>query len=68
MIYEKGGQFLERAFVFDVYEGEHIEEGFRSLAYNLSFRSNEGTLTDEDIEPAINDILAALNEMGCKLR
>lgn len=68
VIYEKGGQFLERAFVFDVYEGEHIEEGFRSLAYNLSFRSNEGTLTDEDIEPAINDILAALNEMGCKLR
>ncbi len=68
IIYEKGGQFLERAFVFDVYEGEHIEAGFRSLAYNLSFRSNEGTLTDEDIEPAINDILAALNEIGCKLR
>ena len=68
VIYEKGGQFLERAFVFDVYEGEHIEKGFRSLAYNLSFRSNDGTLTDEDIQPAIDEILATLNEMGCKLR
>ncbi len=56
VIYEKGGQYLERAFVFDVYEGAHIEEGHRSLAYNLSFRSNEGTLTDEDIQPAIDDI------------
>lgn len=68
VIYEKGGQYLERAFVFDVYEGAHIEEGHRSLAYNLSFRSNEGTLTDEDIQPAIEDILAALAELGCKLR
>lgn len=68
VIYEKGGQYLERAFVFDVYEGAHIEEGHRSLAYNLSFRSNEGTLTDEDIQPAIDDILAALPELGCKLR
>ncbi|WP_295268936.1 phenylalanine--tRNA ligase subunit beta [Veillonella sp.] len=68
VIYEKGGQYLERAFVFDVYEGAHIEEGHRSLAYSLSFRSNEGTLTDEDIQPAIDDILAALAELGCKLR
>lgn len=68
VIYAKGGQYLERAFVFDVYEGAHIEEGHRSLAYNLSFRSNEGTLTDEDIQPAIDDILAALAELGCKLR
>ena len=68
VIYEKGGQYLERAFVFDVYEGAHIKEGHRSLAYNLSFRSNEGTLTDEDIQPAIDDILAALAELGCKLR
>lgn len=68
VIYEKGGQYLERTFVFDVYEGAHIEEGHRSLAYNLSFRSNEGTLTDEDIQPAIDDILAALAELGCKLR
>lgn len=68
VIYEKGGQYLERAFVFDVYEGAHIEEGHRSLAYNLSFRSNEGTLTDEDIQPAIDDILATLAELGCKLR
>lgn len=68
VIYEKGGQHLERAFVFDVYEGAHIEAGHRSLAYNLSFRSNEGTLTDEDIQPAIDDILAALSELGCKLR
>lgn len=68
LIYQHGGEHLERAFIFDVYEGEHIEAGHRSLAYNLSFRSNEGTLTDEDIQPNIDEIIEALNEIGCKLR
>ncbi len=65
---EHGGQYLENVILFDVYEGSHIEEGFRSLAYNLSFRSTEGTLTDADIEGNIKEILDVLAEKGCKLR
>lgn len=68
IIHKEGGEYLEEAYVFDVYEGKHIEEGFRSMAYSLSFRSNEGTLTDADIEGNINAIIAALGEKNCKLR
>lgn len=68
IIRREGGSYLEQAYVFDVYEGEHIEAGFRSMAYSLSFRSAEGTLTDEDIETAIQAILTALAEKGCTLR
>ena len=68
VIVEKGGDNLERAFVFDVYEGAHIEEGFRSLAYSLSFRSTEGTLTDTEVDEHIESIVAALKELNCHLR
>lgn len=63
-----GGNYLVRAYVFDVYEGVHIQKGYRSLAYSLEFRSNEGTLTDADIEGNINAIIEALGEKDCKLR
>ena len=39
LIKEHGGEYLESVSIFDVYEGEHIEAGYRSLAYNLQFRS-----------------------------
>ena len=39
IIKKHGGEYLENASIFDVYEGEHIEVGYRSLAYNLQFRS-----------------------------
>ena len=65
---EEGGQYLETVRIFDVYEGEHIQEGYRSLAYTLSFRSHEGTLVDADIEDRIQAILARLADKGCTLR
>lgn len=68
VIKEHGGQYLENAYLFDVYEGIHIAPGYRSLAYSLSFRSSEGTLTDGDIEPNIKAIIDALAEKDCKLR
>ncbi len=45
------GAMLEDARVFDVYSGEQVGEGRRSLALALSFRALERTLTDEDVEP-----------------
>jgi phenylalanyl-tRNA synthetase beta chain len=65
---EAAGEVLEDVGVFDVYSGEQVGEGRRSLALSLSFRSPERTLTDEDIAPARERILAALGRLGGELR
>ncbi len=62
------GETLDRAEIFDVYEGKQVGEGRRSLALALSFRSLERTLTDEDIAPVREKIVATLAEIGGELR
>jgi phenylalanyl-tRNA synthetase beta chain len=59
---------LERADIFDVYTGEQVGEGRRSLALALSFRASDRTLTDEDVAPVRERIVAALGELGGELR
>ncbi len=68
VIRKAGGKLLEDVKLFDVYQGSQIEAGKKSVAFSLSFRSNEGTLTDEQIEPAFKKIFRDLNEKGCILR
>ena len=68
LIHQYGGQYLTGVHIFDVYQGEHIEEGFRSIAYNLQFRSMDGTLNDEDIDQHIDTIVEKLADINCKLR
>ncbi len=63
-----GGELLEEVRVFDVYTGEQVGEGRRSLALALSFRAPERTLSDEDVEPLRAGIVAALHEIGGELR
>jgi phenylalanyl-tRNA synthetase beta chain len=63
-----GGEELDDAEIFDVYTGSQVGEGRRSLALALSFRSLARTLTDEDIAPARERIVAALGELGGELR
>jgi phenylalanyl-tRNA synthetase beta chain len=63
-----GGKLLENVTLFDVYQGSQIEQGKKSVAFSLSFRSAEGTLTDEQIEPALKKIFRKLDEKGCILR
>jgi len=64
---DNGGKYIEKAELFDVYCGENIEQGKKSLAYSLSFRSKDGTLTDADID--IDAILAKLKDaFGAELR
>ena len=65
---EAGGATLESAEVFDVYTGEQVGEGRRSLALALTFRSLETTLTDEDVAPVRARIVAALEDLGGELR
>jgi phenylalanyl-tRNA synthetase beta chain len=65
---EAGGETLGEARVFDVYSGEQVAAGRRSLALALSFRSLEGTLTDEDVAPLRERIVTALAGLGGELR
>ena len=65
---EAAGSVLEDVEVFDVYSGEQLGAGNRSLALALSFRSGERTLTDEDVAPVRERIVAALRELGGELR
>jgi phenylalanyl-tRNA synthetase beta chain len=67
-VHEAGGQTLAQADIFDVYSGEQVGEGRRSLALALSFRSPERTLTDEDVAPVRERIVAALAKLGGELR
>jgi phenylalanyl-tRNA synthetase beta chain len=62
------GELLEEVSVFDVYAGEQVGEGRRSLALALTFRALERTLTDEDVAPVRGRIVAALEQVGGELR
>jgi phenylalanyl-tRNA synthetase beta chain len=62
------GEMLEDVKVFDVYTGGQVGQGRRSLALALSFQTQERTLTDEDVAPARERIVAALGELGGELR
>jgi phenylalanyl-tRNA synthetase beta chain len=62
------GELLRDARVFDVYEGPQVGEGRRSLALALSFRAADRTLSDEDVEPLRERIIAALADLGGELR
>jgi phenylalanyl-tRNA synthetase beta chain len=68
VIGEAAGPTLDGAEIFDVYTGEQVGEGRRSLAVALSFRSPERTLTDEDVAPLRAQIVARLEQIGGELR
>ncbi|MDR0935751.1 MAG: phenylalanine--tRNA ligase subunit beta [Oscillospiraceae bacterium] len=57
-----GGKLLSRAELFDVYTGAQLAKGKKSMAFSLAFRSGEKNLTDEDIVPLTNAILAKCGE------
>ncbi|HXB15104.1 MAG TPA: phenylalanine--tRNA ligase subunit beta [Solirubrobacteraceae bacterium] len=63
-----GGETLSGVEVFDLYSGEQVGAGRRSLALALTFRSLEATLTDEDVAPLRARIVAAVGEIGGELR
>lgn len=63
------GQFLESVELFDVYQGKSIPEGWRSLAYRLTFRADDRTLADDEVDTAVNTVRSALtDELGAKMR
>nr|WP_027872175.1 phenylalanine--tRNA ligase subunit beta [[Eubacterium] cellulosolvens] len=68
VIRQRGGKILESLKLFDIYEGEQVEAGFKSMAYSLSFRSKEKTLEEGDITAAMKKILNGLGDLGIDLR
>ncbi len=69
IINNNGGELLESVKLFDVYEGKQIKEGHKSMAYALSFRSNDRTLTDEEVNEVYDTIQKAIvAETGAELR
>jgi len=59
-----GGELLREAAVFDLFEGEQLGEGRKSLALRLEFRAADRTLTDEEVAERRESIVAALKEIG----
>ncbi|HAU86483.1 MAG TPA: phenylalanine--tRNA ligase subunit beta [Lachnospiraceae bacterium] len=63
-----GGKLLEECKLFDVYEGSQIKEGFKSVAYSISFRASDRTLADQDVNTIMDKILKNLEKLGIELR
>ena len=68
MIVQRGGKILEDYRLFDIYEGSQILAGHKSVAYSITFRAQDHTLTDEEVGGAMKKILNGLSGMGIELR
>lgn len=68
MIAQRGGKILEGYKLFDIYEGSQILAGHKSVAYSITFRAKDHTLTDEEVTAAMKKILNGLQSMGIELR
>ncbi len=68
MIDQRGGKILESYQLFDLYEGAQIQEGYKSVAYKITFRAKDRTLEEADINAAMKKILNGLSGMGIELR
>lgn len=68
VIAQRGGKLLENYKLFDIYEGEQIKAGFKSIAYSITFRDQERTLEDHDVNVTMKKILNGLESLGIELR
>ena len=62
IIKANGEDLVESYKLFDVYKGAQIEEGHKSIAYSITYRSKDKTLTDEDVAKVHEKILSELSE------
>ena len=68
VISQNGGSNLESFKLFDIYEGDQIDEGFKSVAYSLTFRNKERTLLDTEVNEVMDKILNKLEAKNIKIR
>ena len=65
---QRGGKLLESYKLFDLYEGSQILAGFKSVAYSITFRAKDHTLTEDEVGGVMKKILNGLNGLGIELR
>lgn len=64
-----GGKLLEEVSLFDIYEGKQVADGYKSLAYSLTYRASDRTLKDQEVNQVHSKIVAALeSDLGARLR
>lgn len=68
VIRKNSGHLLESYHLFDIYEGTQIKEGYKSMAYSISFRAKDRTLEDKDVTEVMDKILNGLKKLGIELR
>lgn len=69
VIKQKAGKILEEIKLFDVYKGKQVPEGMKSVAYSITFRAEDRTLTDEEVNKAMSKVVEGLKVgIGAELR
>ena len=68
VIAQRGGKILESYQLFDLYEGDQIKDGYKSMAYSVTFRAKDRTLEESDVAGAMKKILNGLEQLGAALR
>lgn len=68
VIAQRGGKILESYQLFDLYEGDQIKAGYKSMAYSVTFRAKDRTLEESDVAGAMKKILNGLEQLGAALR
>ncbi|MBM7648874.1 phenylalanyl-tRNA synthetase beta chain [Bacillus ectoiniformans] len=64
IIKEAGGSLLKEVYVFDLYEGEHMQPGKKSVAFSLKYLDPSRTLTDEEVVKVHTQVLEQLKEQA----
>ncbi len=62
VIKKAGRSIVKKCSVFDVYQGEHVEEGYKSIAMQITFQDEKKTLKDEEINTSMEAILEAIKK------
>ena len=68
IIRQAGNKHLEKLYLFDLYQGKQVPAGFKSMAYRLSFRASDRTLTDAEVDNWIETIVISLGKVNVVLR
>lgn len=68
LIKKCGGKLLESYKLFDVYEGEQIAAGKKSVAYTMTFRAKDRTLEAGEVDKIIEKLVKELGKLGIELR
>ena len=65
---QRGGKLLESFTIFDVYEGDQIQKGYKSIAYTLTLRNPDKTMSDDEVNGVMKKVLNGLEGLGIELR